>query len=128
MDQALKLAKVRPGQPVVDATGSQIGRVLRVRRNRHDVDGEEHITPADDREWMELIARIIEPDDARALRLAKEIWNVGYVKMRGPGLSGLAQYILPGQIDAVEQGTVQLSIALPHDTAAEPQARQEREP
>jgi hypothetical protein len=78
-------------------------------------------TPADDREWMDLVATMMEPDDARAVTLARQIWHVGYARMRGTGLTGLRNYILPHQIAAVDEKGVHLHIDLPVPESA-PQA------
>jgi hypothetical protein len=107
-----KLAQVETGMPVCDRTGKKIGRVVRVKivEKRDESDDAFSTNQNGDEEWLELIADIIEPDDPHGIELATELWETGFVKVRGSRLKGISQYVWPHQIESVDDEGLHLNV------------------
>ena len=102
------------GMTVYDKYKQNIGQIVRIRtRDRQVGEGTslKETIYADDSEWWSLIADIIEPDDRRGIDVAKELWNEGYIKLGKTPLHGFRKYILPTEIEKVDEEGVHLNVA-----------------
>lgn len=114
-NQKSALERAEIGMPVYDKYKQNIGQVIRIRIKDRQI--EENASPRNtlldnnDSEWLSLIADIIEPDDMRGIDLAKELWNEGYIKLGKTSLHGFRKYILPTEIEKINEEGIHLNVA-----------------
>ena len=107
------LERAQIGMPVYDKYKQTIGQVIRIRIKDKQIEDEnaaQERSLANDSEWISLVADILEPDDSRGIVLAKELWNEGYIKLGKTNLQGFRKYILPREIELIDENGVHLNV------------------
>lgn len=116
MRTSADLRQAQVGKPVFNRNGRQIGRVVRVHlADNYLREDEPKQTSSNElknnKEWLALIADVIEPDDRRSIELAKEMWHQGFLKITGDRLRGYQHYVLPNQITKIDEKGVHLNVS-----------------